>query len=169
MPSRPVFPKRARRHQRLQAAWSTMRPIWPGLPDDVSPGGAKAAAETGWQGRLAVHPALPVLLPDPAICRQARTARNDLPRQRHQSVGDWAPCSASSKSGITAANIATFAGKLRDEEAKLLDYRNFAEVSLVPKMAQSPEHVIEFLEDLARRARPYRRARPGRTARLRQG
>ena len=31
----------------------------------------------------------------------------------------------------------------------------FAEVSLVPKMAQSPEHVIEFLEDLARRARPY--------------
>jgi oligopeptidase A len=51
-------------------------------------------------------------------------------------------------------NIATLL-KLRDEEAKLLDYRNFAEVSLVPKMAQSPEHVIEFLEDLARRARPY--------------
>ena len=45
--------------------------------------------------------------------------------------------------------------KLRDEEARLLDYRNFAEVSLVPKMAQSPEHVINFLEDLARRARPY--------------
>ena len=51
-------------------------------------------------------------------------------------------------------NIATLL-KLRDEEAKLLDYRNFAEVSLVSKMAQSPEHVIEFLEDLARRARPY--------------
>jgi oligopeptidase A len=51
-------------------------------------------------------------------------------------------------------NIATLL-KLRDEEAKLLEYRNFAEVSLVPKMAQSPEHVIEFLEDLARRARPY--------------
>jgi oligopeptidase A len=47
--------------------------------------------------------------------------------------------------------------KLRDEEAKLLDYRNFAEVSLVPKMAESPEHVIEFLEDLARRARPLPR------------
>jgi oligopeptidase A len=28
-------------------------------------------------------------------------------------------------------------------------------VSLEPKMAESPEHVIEFLEDLARRARPY--------------
>jgi oligopeptidase A len=45
--------------------------------------------------------------------------------------------------------------RLRDEEAKLLDYRNFAEVSLVPKMAPNPEHVIEFLEDLARRARPF--------------
>jgi oligopeptidase A len=51
-------------------------------------------------------------------------------------------------------NIATLL-KLRDEEAKLLEFQNFAEVSLVPKMAQSPEHVIEFLEDLARRARPY--------------
>ncbi|HEX2530743.1 MAG TPA: M3 family metallopeptidase [Burkholderiaceae bacterium] len=45
--------------------------------------------------------------------------------------------------------------KLRDEEAKLLGYRNFAEVSLVPKMAQTPQQVTEFLEDLARRARPF--------------
>ena len=44
---------------------------------------------------------------------------------------------------------------LRDEEARLLDYKNFAEVSLVPKMAQSPEQVIAFLEDLALRARPF--------------
>ncbi|HVZ43009.1 MAG TPA: M3 family metallopeptidase [Ramlibacter sp.] len=44
---------------------------------------------------------------------------------------------------------------LRQEEAKLLGYRNFAEVSLVPKMAQSPDEVIKFLRDLARRARPY--------------
>ncbi|MDB5855137.1 MAG: family metallopeptidase [Herminiimonas sp.] len=44
---------------------------------------------------------------------------------------------------------------LRDEEAKLLGYRNFAEVSLVPKMAETPQQVIEFLEDLAQRARPF--------------
>ena len=37
--------------------------------------------------------------------------------------------------------------KLRDEEAKLLGYDNFAEVSLVPKMATSPKQVIQFLED----------------------
>ncbi len=45
--------------------------------------------------------------------------------------------------------------KLRDEEAKLLGYANFAEVSLVPKMATSPSQVIQFLEDLATRARPF--------------
>jgi oligopeptidase A len=44
---------------------------------------------------------------------------------------------------------------LRQEESELLGYRNFAEVSLVPKMAQSPDEVIAFLRDLARRARPF--------------
>ncbi len=45
--------------------------------------------------------------------------------------------------------------KLRKEEAELLGYRNFAEVSLVAKMAESPAQVSRFLEDLARRARPF--------------
>lgn len=45
--------------------------------------------------------------------------------------------------------------KLRDEEAKILGYKNFAEVSLVPKMATSPEQVVGFLEDLATRARTF--------------
>ena len=44
---------------------------------------------------------------------------------------------------------------LRQEEARLLGYNNFGELSLAPKMAQSPRHVIEFLRDLAARARPY--------------
>ncbi|MBK6009070.1 M3 family metallopeptidase [Ramlibacter ginsenosidimutans] len=44
---------------------------------------------------------------------------------------------------------------LRQEEAKLLGYENFAEVSVVPKMADSPAQVKQFLRDLANRARPY--------------
>ena len=44
---------------------------------------------------------------------------------------------------------------LRREEAQLLGYANFGEVSVVPKMAQSPAEVVAFLRDLARRARPY--------------
>jgi oligopeptidase A len=44
---------------------------------------------------------------------------------------------------------------LRQEESRLLGFRNFGEVSLVPKMANTPQQVIDFLRDLARRARPY--------------
>jgi oligopeptidase A len=44
---------------------------------------------------------------------------------------------------------------LRQEESRLLGYANFAEVSVVPKMADSPDQVIRFLRDLAHRARPY--------------
>ena len=44
---------------------------------------------------------------------------------------------------------------LRKEDAALLGYASFAEVSLVPKMAQSPRQVIDFLRDLAGRARPF--------------
>ena len=44
--------------------------------------------------------------------------------------------------------------ELRQEEARLLGKSNHAEVSLVPKMAESPTQVTDFLRDLARRARP---------------
>ena len=44
---------------------------------------------------------------------------------------------------------------LREEEAKLLGYRNFGELSVVPKMADSPEQVVKFLRDLGTKAKPY--------------
>ncbi len=45
--------------------------------------------------------------------------------------------------------------KLRREQSQVLGYKSFAEVSLVPKMAESPAEVLEFLRDLARRAKPF--------------
>ncbi|HLL10274.1 MAG TPA: M3 family metallopeptidase [Rubrivivax sp.] len=45
--------------------------------------------------------------------------------------------------------------ELRAEEAALLGYSDFASLALVPKMARSPEEVLAFVRDLARRARPY--------------
>ncbi|HUG21178.1 M3 family metallopeptidase [Piscinibacter sp.] len=45
--------------------------------------------------------------------------------------------------------------KLKQEEARLLGHDNYAQVSLVPKMADSPQQVMDFLRDLGRRARPY--------------
>ncbi|MCP5260472.1 MAG: M3 family metallopeptidase [Rhodoferax sp.] len=44
---------------------------------------------------------------------------------------------------------------LRQEEARLLGFAHFAELSLAAKMAPSPQAVIEFLHDLAARARPF--------------
>lgn len=44
---------------------------------------------------------------------------------------------------------------LRAEEAKMLGYADYAEVSLVPKMAESPAQVLAFLRDLAGRAKPF--------------
>ncbi|HEB86375.1 MAG TPA: oligopeptidase A [Gammaproteobacteria bacterium] len=43
---------------------------------------------------------------------------------------------------------------LRHESAQLLGYPNYAERSLVTKMADSPQRVIGFLRDLAQRAKP---------------
>ena len=44
---------------------------------------------------------------------------------------------------------------LRAEAAKLLGYANYAGLSLATKMAATPREALEFLEDLARRSRPF--------------
>ncbi|MDD5215292.1 MAG: M3 family metallopeptidase, partial [Methylococcales bacterium] len=46
---------------------------------------------------------------------------------------------------------------LRHEEAQLLDFSNYAELSLATKMADSPDDVISFLEDLAQKSLPQAR------------
>ncbi len=48
--------------------------------------------------------------------------------------------------------------ELRQEEAALLGLPSYAHLSLLPKMAKSPEEVLGFLRDLARRARPHAEA-----------
>jgi oligopeptidase A len=47
---------------------------------------------------------------------------------------------------------------LRHEQAQLLGFKNFAELSLATKMAESPNEVELFLRDLAKRARPRAQA-----------
>lgn len=44
--------------------------------------------------------------------------------------------------------------QLRHQEAHLLGMTSYAEVSLATKMARDPQQVLNFLEDMARRARP---------------
>lgn len=45
--------------------------------------------------------------------------------------------------------------KLKQEEAKMLGFNNYAELSLATKMADTPKQVTEFLDTLAKRAKPY--------------
>ena len=44
--------------------------------------------------------------------------------------------------------------KLRAEKAQLLGYNNYAELSVVPKMVESSQQVMDFLNDLASKAVP---------------
>ena len=45
--------------------------------------------------------------------------------------------------------------QLRQEEAALLGFDNYAELSLATKMAESPQQVLDFLDELARQAKPF--------------
>lgn len=48
--------------------------------------------------------------------------------------------------------------KLRAQEAALLGYKNYGEVSLATKMANTPQEVVAFLRDLAAKSRPQAKA-----------
>ena len=123
-----------------------------GLPEDVKQAAhaaAQADGKNGWQFTLHFPSYFPILQ-----FGDKRSLRETIYRASATKASEMGSVFSELEKWDNTANIASLL-QLRDEEAKLLDYRNFAEVSLVPKMAQSPEHVIEFLEDLARRARPY--------------
>ena len=119
-----------------------------GLPDDAKQA-ARAAAEkdgkTGYKFTLHFPSYFPILQ-----YADKRSLRETIYRANATKASDLADQPA----WDNTQNIVDIL-MLRDEEAKLLGYRNFAEVSLVSKMAQTPEQVIGFLQDLAKCARPY--------------
>jgi oligopeptidase A len=123
-----------------------------GLPDDAK-AAARAAAErdgkTGWQFSLHFPSYFPALQ-----FADNRELREKIYRANATKASEMGIVFSETEKWDNSANIAQLL-RLRDEEAKLLDFQSFAHVSLEPKMAETPEHVIEFLEDLARRARPY--------------
>jgi len=123
-----------------------------GLPDDVK-AAAHAAAQKdgkqGWQFSLHFPSYYPILQ-----FADNRALRATVYRANATKASDQGDVFSKKDDWDNTQNIVTLL-RLRDEEAKLLGYKNFAEVSLVPKMAQSPEHVIGFLEDLAQRSRPF--------------
>jgi len=123
-----------------------------GIPDDVKQA-ARAAAEkdgkAGFQFTLHFPSYFPILQ-----FADKRELRETIYRASSTKASEMGTVFSELEKWDNSSNISTLL-KLRNEEAKLLDYNSYADVSLVPKMAQSPEHVIAFLEDLARRARPF--------------
>lgn len=119
-----------------------------GLPDDVRQAARAAAEKDGKPGyKFTLH--FPSYFPllqyaDNRALRETIYRANATKASELGAKPEW----------DNTQNIVELL-KLRAEEAALLEYDNFAEVSLVPKMAESPQHVIGFLEDLAQRARPF--------------
>ncbi|HRL29885.1 MAG TPA: M3 family metallopeptidase [Ottowia sp.] len=121
-----------------------------GVPPDVQ-AAARAAAEADGKGGYKLTLKLPSYLPvmqfahDGAL--RQRLYRAYVTRASDQAEGDAKKFdNAPLIQGILA---------LRKEEAQLLGYANFGEVSVVAKMAESPRQVIDFLRQLAAKARPY--------------
>ena len=118
-----------------------------GIPDDVlemAAEAAKADGKAGWKFTLHMPSYLPVMQ-----YADNRALRETLYR---------AYVTRASEFGDTKLdNTALIAQilKLRDEAAKLLGFNNYAEVSLEPKMAETPAQVLDFLNELGLRARPY--------------
>jgi oligopeptidase A len=124
-----------------------------GLPPDVVQAAREAAQEAGiegWKFTLHFPSYFPVM--QYATHRPMREAMYRAYVTRASELGD--AYGGGKREWDNTANVAALL-KLRKEEAQMLGYRNFAEVSLVPKMADTPEQVVAFLEDLAKRARPY--------------
>ena len=121
-----------------------------GVPADVQQTALEAARAEGKDGyKLTLK--MPCYLPVMQFARSSalreRLYRAYVTRASDQAEGDAA------KYNNTAVMQEILA--LRQEEAKLLGYANFGEVSVVPKMAESADEVIAFLRDLAQRARPF--------------
>jgi oligopeptidase A len=123
-----------------------------GLPADVKAAARAAAEKDGKQGyQFSLH--FPSYYPILQFADK-RELRETIYRANATKASEQGEVFSKKDDWDNTQNIVTLL-KLRDEEAKLLGYKNFAEVSLVPKMAKSPDEVIAFLEDLARRARPF--------------
>ncbi|MBZ9612414.1 oligopeptidase A [Rheinheimera maricola] len=119
-----------------------------GLPDDARLAAAEEAANrelAGWVFTLEF----------PSYIAVMTYADNRELREQLYS----AYCTRASDQGPTAGQfdnsvIIEETLALKHEVAQLLEFNNAAEESLATKMAQSPAQVLDFLHDLARRAKP---------------
>ncbi len=118
-----------------------------GVPPDVVTAARDAAAAEGKDGhKLTLH--FPVYMPVMQYGTD-RALREKLYRAYVTRASEFGPPELDNSALMQELLM------LRQEEAQLLGFQNFAEASLVAKMASSPAQVLDFLRDLAGRARPF--------------
>jgi len=119
------------------------------IPEDVLQAAREAALKDGAAGwKFTLH--APSYLPLMQYARN-RALREQIYRANVTRASEFGPPELDNTPLVSALL------KLRREAARLLGYANYAEVSLVPKMARSPQEVLGFLDDLAHKALPFAR------------
>lgn len=106
---------------------------------------AEAKGQDGWLITLDIPSYLPVM----TYCDNA-ALREELYRAYATRASDQGPNAGKWDNGPVMEEILA----LRHEFAQLLGFDSYADKSLATKMAQNPQQVLDFLTDLARRARP---------------
>jgi oligopeptidase A len=118
-----------------------------GIPGDVLQAAADAAQKDGrpgWKLTLRMPCYLPVMQYADNRALRERLYRAYVTRASELGDPRW------DNTVIIGEKL-----KLRLEAARLLGYGNYAELSLATKMAESPAQVLDFLNELALRAKPF--------------
>jgi len=129
------------------AHYVTDRSELEGLPDDVIEAAQEAAqvdSREGWKFTLHAPSYIPVLQYADNRALRELMYREYVTRAAEFGKTEW------NNTPLIEEIL-----KLRREMAQLLGFANYAEYSLTPKMAESPQQVLEFLDELAVRAKPY--------------
>jgi oligopeptidase A len=119
-----------------------------GLPDSAKAGAVDRAKADGKDGWLLTLDA-PVFIAVMSHCKNAEL-RKEMYVAWTTKASDQGPQAGQFDNSAIMDEIL----KLRHDQAQLLGFANFAEESLATKMARDVNEVIQFLEDLAKRAKP---------------
>ncbi len=117
-----------------------------GIPPDDLQAAAEAATADGKQGWL-------FTLKAPSYMPVLQYADNRALREKLY-VAYSQRASEFGKAEWDNTPLITQILQLRTEEAQLLGYQNYAELSLASKMANTPAQILQFLRELAQHARP---------------